>query len=65
MIRVITEAIEFSDSDIELIINFRNLLEDFMDFVKKEDAFPTLSDTYLDTEHLLKTLNDYLDKYCS
>ena len=63
MIRIITEQIQFSESEIESVHNFQMMLYDFLCSIKKEDAFPTLSDLYLDTEHLLNEVDNYMCKY--
>ena len=33
---------------------------DHISDIEKEDAFPTLSDTYLDVQHLLEVLNVFI-----
>ena len=65
MNRIITEQLQCSESEVKLILDFKSLFSDLQWSIKKQEAFPTLSDLYLDTEHLLKTIDDYLDKYCS
>ena len=63
MKREIMEQIEFTGEEKDAFDFIRNMLANLCDDIKKEDAFPTLSDLYIDTEHLLGYMNAYIQRY--
>ena len=62
MVREHIEYISLSVKEEVLISEFKNMLSNYLSDIEKEDAFPTLSDTYLDTQHLLEVLNVFIRK---
>ena len=57
MVREHIEYISLSVKEEVLVSEFKNMLSNYLSDIEKEDAFPTLSDTYLDVQHLLEGLN--------
>lgn len=62
MVRKCVEYISLSAEENEVIIKFKNMLSDYLSYIEKEDAFPTLSNTYLDTQYLLEHLNIFIEQ---
>lgn len=62
MVREHIEYISLSIKEEVLVSEFKNMLSNYLSDIEKEDAFPTLSDTYLDVQHLLEVLNVFIRK---
>ncbi len=62
MVREHIEYISLSVKEEVLVSEFKNMLSNYLSDIEKEDAFPTLSDTYLDVQHLLEVLNVFIRK---
>lgn len=62
MVRKHIEYISLSVKEEVLVSEFKNMLSNYLSDIEKEDAFPTLSDTYLDVQHLLEVLNVFIRK---
>lgn len=62
MVREHIEYISLSAKEEVLVSEFKNMLSNYLSDIEKEDAFPTLSDTYLDVQHLLEVLNVFIRK---
>lgn len=60
MVREHIEYISLSIKEEVLVSEFKNMLSNYLSDIEKEDAFPTLSDTYLDVQHLLEVLNVFI-----
>ena len=62
MVREHIEYISLSAEEDKIVTDFKNMLSNYLSDIEKEDAFPTLSDTYLDVQHLLEVLNVFIRK---
>jgi len=62
MVREHIEYISLSAEEDKIVTEFKNMLSNYLSDIEKEDAFPTLSDTYLDAQHLLEVLNVFIRK---
>lgn len=60
MVREHIEYISLSAEEDKIVTDFKNMLSNYLSDIEKEDAFPTLSDTYLDVQHLLEVLNVFI-----
>lgn len=60
MVREHIEYISLSAEENKIVTDFKNMLSNYLSDIEKEDAFPTLSDTYLDVQHLLEVLNVFI-----
>ena len=63
MERYIKEFVDFTGEEEGKFDATINTLCNFRDELKKEFAFPTLSDLCMDTEHLIEVMESYLRKY--
>lgn len=63
MKREIMEQVEFTGEEKGKFDYVRHMLANLCDDIKKEVGFPTTSDLYIDTEHLLGYMNAYLQRY--
>lgn len=60
MVREHIEYISLSAEEDKIVTDFKNMLSNYLSDIEKEDAFPTLSNTYLDVQHLLEVLNVFI-----
>ena len=60
MVREHIEYISLSAEENKIVTDFKNMLSNYLSDIEKEDAFPTLSDTYLNVQHLLEVLNVFI-----
>lgn len=60
MVREYIEYISLSAEEDKIVTDFKNMLSNYLSDIEKEDAFPTLSNTYLDVQHLLEVLNVFI-----
>lgn len=60
MVREHIEYISLSVEENKIVTDFKNMLSNYLSDIEKEDAFPTLSDTYLNVQHLLEVLNVFI-----
>ena len=63
MERFVKEFIDFTGEEKGKLDYTLYTLQNFRDELVKEIAFPTLSDLYLDTDHLINCIECYLRKY--
>ena len=63
MKRTIKEYVDFSGAEKGKFDSTLNSLKNFRDELEKELPFPTLSDIYMDTEHLIMYMEAYVKRY--
>lgn len=63
MKRFVREYIEFSGVEKGQYDNILNELKNLKDNLENELPFPTLSDLYMDTEHLVGYMEAYINRY--
>ena len=63
MQRKCIEYISASTEEKQLVTDFKKMLSNYLLDIEKEDAFPTLSDTYCCVYNLLETVNEFVNSY--
>ena len=63
MERLIKEYLDLTGEEKGKYDYVRGMLSNLVDELKKEVAYPSLSDLLIDTEHLLKEMDFYIRRY--
>lgn len=63
MERIIKEGINFTGEEKGKFDYVRGMLSNFANEIRKEVAYPSCSDLLIDTERLLKYMDEYVNTY--